>query len=72
MVITTPGAVCPDGWKITADRFDLSITPVRKADGENILRVLMIDATHNELITLIKMDTTGENTLPGAVIEMYN
>ena len=66
----------PDGWKITAERFDLSITPDRKADDENVLRVLMVDAIHNELIhtkvTLTKTDITGEKTLPGAIIEVYN
>ena len=66
----------PDGWKITADRFDLSITPDRKAADENVLRVLMVDAIHNELIhtkvTLTKTDITGEKTLPGAIIEVYN
>jgi len=66
----------PDGWKITADRFDLSITPNRKAADENVLRVLMVDAIHNELIhtkvTLTKTDITGEKTLPGAIIEVYN
>ena len=66
----------PDGWKITADRFDLSITPDRKAADENVLRVLMVDAIHNELIhtkvTLTKTDITGEKALPGAIIEVYN
>ncbi len=66
----------PDGWKITAERFDLSITPDRKAADENVLRVLMVDAIHNELIhtkvTLTKTDITGAKTLPGAVIEVYN
>ena len=66
----------PDGWKITADRFDLSLTPDRKAADENVLRVLMVDAIHNELIhtkvTLTKTDITGEKTLPGAIIEVYN
>ena len=66
----------PAGWKITADRFDLSITPDQKADDENVLRVLLTDAIHNELIhtkvTLTKTDITGEKTLPGAVIEVYN
>ena len=66
----------PDGWKITADRFDLSLTPDRKAADENVLRVLLVDAIHNELIhtkvTLTKTDITGEKTLPGAIIEVYN
>ena len=66
----------PDGWKITADRFDLSITPDRKAADENVLRVLMVDVIHNELIhtkvTLTKTDITGEKTLPGDIIEVYN
>lgn len=66
----------PAGWKITADRFDLSITPDRKATDENVLRVLLVDAIHNELIhtkiTLTKTDITGEKTLPGAIIEVYN
>ena len=66
----------PAGWRITADRFDLSITPNRKAADENVLRVLLVDAIHNELIhtkvTLAKTDITGEKTLPGAIVEVYN
>ena len=66
----------PAGWRMTADRFDLSITPDRKADDENVLRVLLVDVIHNELIhgkvTLTKTDITGENTLPGATIEVYD
>ena len=66
----------PAGWKMTADRFDLSITPDRKAADENVLRVLMVDVIRNELIhtkvTLTKTDITGEKTLPGAIIEVYN
>lgn len=66
----------PAGWRMTADRIDLSITPDRKADDEPVLRVLLVDAIHNELIhtkvTLTKTDITGEKTLPGATIEVYD
>ena len=64
------------GWKMSADRYDLSITPDRKAADENVLRVILVDPIHNDLVhgrvTLTKTDITGEKTLPGAVIEVYN
>ena len=64
------------GWKMSADRYDLSITPDRKASDENVLRVILVDPIHNDLVhgrvTLTKTDITGEKTLPGAVIEVYN
>ncbi len=64
------------GWKMSADRYNLSITPDRKASDENVLRVILVDPIHNDLVhgrvTLTKTDITGEKTLPGAVIEVYN
>ena len=64
------------GWKMSADRYDLSITPDRKASDENVLRVILVDPIHNDLVhgrvTLTKTDITGEKTLPGAMIEVYN
>jgi len=66
----------PDGWKICADRMDVELSLYKKADNENILRVLNVDAIHNDLIytnvTLTKTDITGLKTLPGATIEVYN
>lgn len=66
----------PEGWTMSAERIDLSITPNRKAEDENVLRVLITEPIHNALIhakvTLTKTDITGETLLPGATIEVYN
>lgn len=64
----------PDGWTISTERLNISITS-EQADG-NVIRVLLTEPIRNELIhtdiTLTKTDITGEKTLPGAVIEVYN
>lgn len=66
----------PKGWKLNPDRFAISLDPARKAGDADVIRASLPDAVHNELIytrvTLTKTDITGENTLPGAVIEVKN
>lgn len=66
----------PDGWKISAERYPVSITPEGEAADAEIIRVEIPAAILNELIyshvTLTKTDLTGANTLPGATIEVQD
>ncbi len=66
----------PKGWKLNPNRFAITLDPVAKAEDANIIRVSLSEAIHNELvyseITLTKTDITGENTIPGALIEVRN
>ncbi len=64
----------PEGWRLTSERFDIVLDPANKATGANVIRANL--TVHNELIyttvTLTKTDITGENPLPGALIEVKN
>lgn len=64
----------PHGWTISTERLNISISPEQAE--ENVIRVLLTEPIRNELIrtqvTLTKTDITGEKTLPGAMIEVYN
>lgn len=66
----------PDGWQMSAERIDLSLTPDKKAGDAPVLRVVVTEAIRNALIhtkiTLTKTDITGETPLSGATIEVYN
>lgn len=68
--------LAPVGWKPTAEHFPVSLTPENQAADGNIIRVSLPESIHNELIytpiSLTKTDITGENTLPGAQIEVKN
>lgn len=65
----------PNGWKLNTEQFPVSLLPVH-VDGMNTIRVSLPEAVHDELVygkvTLTKTDITGEHTLPGAVIEVYD
>ena len=65
----------PAGWKINPDRFFVTLDPA-DADEDHVIRVMLPEAVHDELIwypvTLTKLDITGEKTLPGALIEVSN
>lgn len=66
----------PAGWKLNPEHFEISLDPTMKVEDDNIIRVSLPEAVHDELIytpiTLTKTDITGENTLPGALIEVRN
>jgi uncharacterized surface anchored protein len=66
----------PKGWKLNPERFEIILDPAKKAADANIIRVSVPGVVHNELIytriTLTKKEITGENTVPGAVIEVRN
>ena len=66
----------PNGWKLNPEHFAIRLDPAKKADDATIIRVKLSEAILNELIytpmTLTKTDITGQNTLPGALIEVRN
>lgn len=66
----------PDGWKLNAERYPVTLDPAMKADDAHVIRTALSEPILNELvyskITLTKTDITGEETLPGAQIEVRN
>ena len=64
----------PAGWKLSAQKYPVVLTPANKASGENTIVVELAQPILNELIytpvTLTKKDITGAETLPGALIEV--
>ncbi len=64
----------PSGWKLSAQKYPVVLTPANKASGENTIVVELAQPILNELIytpvTLTKKDITGAETLPGALIEV--
>ena len=66
----------PDGWLLSAQTYPVTLTPDHKASGENVITVYLDQPILNRLIytpvTLTKTDITGEEKLPGALIEVYD
>ena len=64
----------PVGWKLNPECFTLTLDPDAQVD--HVIHVTLPEAVHDELIyteiTLNKTDITGEQTLPGALIEVEN
>lgn len=65
----------PDGWKLSEEHFPISITPDHM-DVDDVIRVVLEDPIHNELlhtsVNIAKMDITGSDYLPGALVEVWN
>lgn len=63
----------PEGWKLSAGTFPVSILP-EKAQEDALIRAGL--TVHNELIctpvTITKTDITGSAPVPGALIEVRN
>ncbi len=63
----------PEGWKLSAGTFPVSILP-EKAQEDAVIRAGL--TVHNELIctpvTITKTDITGAAPVPGALIEVRN
>ena len=63
----------PEGWKLSAGMFPVSILP-EKAQEDAVIRAGL--TVHNELIctpvTITKTDITGAAPVPGALIEVRN
>ena len=66
----------PNGWLLSAQTYPVTLTPNHKASGENVITVYLDQPILNRLIytpvTLTKTDITGEEKLPGALIEVYD
>lgn len=66
----------PDGWLLSAQTYPVTLTPDHKASGENVITVYLDQPILNRLmytpVTLTKTDITGEEKLPGALIEVYD
>ena len=64
-----------DGWKLDETHHRIRLDATKKAENEPVIRVLL-DKVHDDIIwypiTLTKTDITGEVTVPGAVIEVYD
>lgn len=65
----------PAGWKLSTEKHAVKLTSANKASNENTI-VVTVAPILNELIytpvTLTKTDITGEKTLPGALVEVYD
>ena len=63
----------PDGWKLNPHAFPVLLSP-DSADTDNVIRVSLPEPVHDDLIytnvTLSKTDITGQQTVPGALIEV--
>ena len=66
----------PAGWKLSTEKFPVTLTSANKASNENTIVVKLSDPILNELIyipiTITKTDITGAEKLPGALIEVFD
>ncbi len=62
-----------DGWKLNAEPFSVILSPDAKGSG-NVIHAAIQEPIQNELIytpvTLTKTDITGQQTVPGAEMEV--
>ena len=65
-----------DGWYLLEDKFDISLTPENVADdAELIVQAVAEDIVDEEItypVTITKTTITGDETVPGALIELYD
>ena len=63
----------PDGWKLNPDTFPVLLSP-DSAGNDNMIHVSLLEPVHDDLIytrvALTKTDITGQQTVPGALIEV--
>ena len=66
----------PDGWQLSDEQYPVTLTAENKASGENVITVALDEPILNHLIytpvTITKRDVTTAETLPGALIEVYD
>lgn len=62
-----------DGWKLNPNTYPVDLT-VSNRGSDNVISVTLPEPVKNDLIythvTLTKMDITGQETIPGALIEV--
>ncbi len=65
-----------DGWLTDDTKHPISVDPLLKAENEPIIRVSSPEKFQNKEkvypVTITKTDITGEETIPGALIEITN
>ena len=65
-----------EGWQMTDETFDVSLTPDNKAVDEDIIVVSVPEEIVNHEVvypvTITKTTITGDETVPGALIEIYD
>ena len=64
----------PDGWLLSAEKHPVKLTAANRANGEEMIEVVLDRPILNHLIytpvTITKTDITGAEKLPGALIEI--
>ena len=64
----------PAGWKLSDEHIPANLTADQLTPGVNVIAVALEEPVHNELVyfhvTLTKTDITGQETVPGALIEV--
>ena len=66
----------PAGWKLSGEHIPVNLTADQLSPGATVIAVALEEPVHNELVyfhvTLTKTDITGQETVPGALIEVMN
>ena len=64
----------PAGWELSAEHIPVNLTADQLSPGATVIAVALEEPVHNELVyfhvTLTKTDITGQETVPGALIEV--
>ena len=66
----------PDGWLLNTEQYPVQLTPENMDAAEEAIAITLDAPILNRLIytpvTITKRDITGKETLPGALIEVYD
>ena len=66
----------PAGWKLSAAHIPVNLTADQLPPGATAIAIALEEPVHNELVyfhvTLTKTDITGQETVPGALIEVID
>ena len=66
----------PAGWKLSGEHILVNLTVDQMTQGATVIAIALEEPVHNELVyfhvTLTKTDITGQETVPGALIEVMN
>ena len=66
----------PRGWKLSTTHIPINLTADQLTPGATVIAVALEEPVHNELVyfhvTLTKTDITGQETVPGALIEVMD
>ena len=66
----------PAGWKLSTAHIPVNLTADQLTPGATVIAISLEEPVHNELVyfhvTLTKTDITGQETVPGALIEVMD